>query len=83
MNDRLLELAGVPRAATRATKKQKRERRKEAKGKRGKEESGERESWKGQVGKEGKLEGSNTPMGQRPGEFVTILLIYICPLIFI
>ena len=50
---------------------QKVEREKEESGQmeRGKEESGQKESWKGKVGKEGKGKGSNTPMGQRPGEF--------------
>ena len=54
VNDRLLELAGVPRAATRATRKEdkrKKKRGKEARGKGGKEKVEKRESWKGKVGK--------------------------------
>ena len=60
VNGRVLLLARVPGAATRTTRKE--ERRKEESGQVGKGKSGK-------VGNGESLKGSNTPFGQRPGEF--------------
>ena len=75
-NEELLLATRVPRPAPRATRKVERgqlARGKKARGKEGKWKSGKKGKVQWKRRKKGKEEGSNTPMGQRPSEYSSLI----------